>query len=79
LPSSSSAQAPRAALQGNIDPAVLLASPDAVRREVERAIESFGSGAGHVFNLGHGVPQHTPPENVAALVAAVHELSPKFH
>jgi uroporphyrinogen decarboxylase len=69
----------RAALQGNIDPAVLLASPDAVRREVERAIESFGSGAGHVFNLGHGVPQHTPPENVAALVAAVHELSPKFH
>ena len=69
----------RAALQGNIDPAVLLASPEAVRREVERAIESFGSGAGHVFNLGHGVPQHTPPENVAALVSAVHELSPKFH
>ena len=69
----------RAALQGNIDPAVLLASPEAVRREVRSALESFGSGPGHVFNLGHGVPQFTPPENVAALVAAVHELSPKFH
>jgi uroporphyrinogen decarboxylase len=68
-----------AALQGNLDPAVLLASPEVVRREVEKALESFGSGAGHVFNLGHGVPQLTPPENVAVLVAAVRELSPKFH
>jgi uroporphyrinogen decarboxylase len=68
-----------AALQGNLDPAVLLTSPEVVRREVEKALESFGSGAGHVFNLGHGVPQLTPPENVAALVAAVRELSPKFH
>ena len=68
-----------AALQGNLDPAVLLASPEAVRKEVRRALESFGSGAGHVFNLGHGVPQLARPENVAALVAAVHELSPKFH
>jgi len=68
-----------AALQGNLDPAVLLTSPEVVRREVLKALESFGSGAGHVFNLGHGVPQLTPPENVAALVAAVRELSPKFH
>jgi uroporphyrinogen decarboxylase len=68
-----------AALQGNLDPAVLLASPEVVRREVQKALESFGSGAGHVFNLGHGVPQLTPPENVGALVAAVRELSPKFH
>jgi uroporphyrinogen decarboxylase len=67
------------ALQGNLDPAVLLASPEVVRREVQKALESFGSGSGHVFNLGHGVSQFTPPENVAALVAAVHELSPKFH
>jgi len=67
------------ALQGNLDPAVLLTSPEVVRREVQKALESFGSGAGHVFNLGHGVPQFTPPENVAALVAAVRELSPKFH
>lgn len=69
----------KAALQGNLDPAVLLASPDVVRREVQKALESFGSGAGHVFNLGHGVPQLAHPENVAALVAAVHDLSPKFH
>jgi uroporphyrinogen decarboxylase len=69
----------RAALQGNLDPSVLLASPEVVRREVRKALDSFGSGVGHVFNLGHGVPQFTPPENVAALVAAVHELSPKFH
>jgi uroporphyrinogen decarboxylase len=68
-----------AALQGNLDPAVLLTSPEVVRREVQKALESFGSGAGHVFNLGHGVSQFTPPENVAALVAAVRELSPKFH
>src|SRR6266571_3586994 len=68
-----------AAIQGNLDPAVLLASPEVVRREVQKALESFGSGAGHVFNLGQGVPQFTPPENVAALVAAVRELSPKFH
>jgi uroporphyrinogen decarboxylase len=67
------------ALQGNLDPAVLLSSPEVVHREVQKALASFGSGAGHVFNLGHGVPQFTPPENVAALVAAVHELSPKFH
>jgi len=67
------------ALQGNVDPAVLLASPEVVRREVRGALESFGSGAGHVFNLGHGVSQFTPPENVGALVAAVRELSPKFH
>lgn len=66
-------------LQGNLDPAVLLASPEVVRREVQKALESFGRGTGHVFNLGHGVPQFTPPENVAALVAAVHELSPNFH
>src|SRR5258708_407829 len=68
-----------AALQGNLDPAVLLASPQVVRREVQKALESFGSGVGHVFNLGHGVPRFTPPENVAALVAAVRGLSPKFH
>jgi uroporphyrinogen decarboxylase len=68
-----------AALQGNLDPAVLLTSPEVVRHEVQKALESFGSGAGHVFNLGHGIPQFTPPENVAALVAAVRELSPKFH
>ena len=69
----------RTALQGNLDPMVLLTSPEVVRREAGNVLASFGSGSGHVFNLGHGVPQHAHPENVAALVAAVHELSPKFH
>jgi uroporphyrinogen decarboxylase len=76
---------PGIALQGNLDPAVLFAGPDAVRREVEHALESFGGveheGArnGHVFNLGHGISQHAPPESVAALVETVHRASPPFH
>lgn len=69
----------RVALQGNLDPAVLLTSPEVIFREAARVLESYGSGAGHVFNLGHGVSRFTPPENVAALAVAVHELSPKFH
>jgi uroporphyrinogen decarboxylase len=69
----------RAALQGNLDPAVLFAKPDIIRKEARRTLESFGMGAGHVFNLGHGVSQFTDPDHVAALVDAVHELSPAFH
>jgi len=65
----------RAALQGNLDPAVLLSSPDIIRREAGAVLSAFGPGPGHVFNLGHGVSQFTPPENVAALVSAVHQLS----
>jgi len=67
------------ALQGNLDPGVLLASPEVVRRETVRVLDSFGRGNGHVFNLGHGVTQLTPPENVAALVEAVHSESPRYH
>jgi uroporphyrinogen decarboxylase len=69
----------RVALQGNLDPAVLLSTPEAVRREAEQVLAAFGSGAGHVFNLGHGVSQFTPPENVAALVEFVHETSARYH
>ena len=69
----------RVALQGNMDPAVLFAAPDAIRTEVERILGSYGYGSGHVFNLGHGISQHTNPEHAAALVAAVHELSRKYH
>ncbi|MDH5533940.1 MAG: uroporphyrinogen decarboxylase [Betaproteobacteria bacterium] len=69
----------RVALQGNLDPAVLFASPEVIRREAGRTLLAFGSGSGHVFNLGHGVSQFTPPEHVAALVDAVHELSPAYH
>jgi uroporphyrinogen decarboxylase len=66
-------------LQGNLDPATLLASPDAIRREAAALLQSYGHGSGHVFNLGHGVSQFTPPENVGELVRAVHELSRHYH
>ncbi|MGH8192114.1 MAG: uroporphyrinogen decarboxylase [Rhodanobacteraceae bacterium] len=62
----------RVALQGNLDPATLLASPDAIRREVRRVLEDFGPNPGHVFNLGHGITPDVDPENVAVLVDAVH-------
>jgi uroporphyrinogen decarboxylase len=70
------------ALQGNIDPNVLFAPPEAIDREVAAVLESFGTphqgaGAGptHIFNLGHGISQYTPPEHVSALVEAVHRHS----
>lgn len=69
----------RVALQGNLDPSVLLTSPDVVRREAARVLASYGTGSGHVFNLGHGISRFTPPENVAALVDAVHEVSTRYH
>lgn len=69
----------RVALQGNLNPSVLLESPEVVRREVLRVLDSFGHGSGHVFNLGHGITPQVPPENVAVLVEAVHELSKPYH
>jgi len=69
----------RVALQGNLDPAVLRATPDVIRREAGRILESFGAGNGHVFNLGHGISPDVDPENVAILVSAVHELSRPLH
>jgi uroporphyrinogen decarboxylase len=66
-------------LQGNIDPTVLFAGPETVRAEVGKVLASYGHGHGHVFNLGHGISQFTPPEHAAALVAAVHQLSPQYH
>jgi len=72
----------RVALQGNLDPNVLFATPEQIRVEVARTLESFGPQVdatgqlgGHVFNLGHGISQHTPPESVSVLVDAVHEVS----
>ncbi len=63
------------ALQGNFDPAALFGTPESVRAEVRRILHSYGEGSGHVFNLGHGISQHTDPENVQALVDAVREYS----
>lgn len=67
------------ALQGNMDPAVLFAKPENIRNEVKNILQSYGSGSGHVFNLGHGISQFTSPENVKLFVDAVHELSRAFH
>ena len=69
----------KVALQGNIDPAVLFSTPEVINNEVEKILASYGFGSGHVFNLGHGISQFTDPNNAAALVAAVHELSRKYH
>jgi uroporphyrinogen decarboxylase len=63
------------AIQGNLDPAVLLASPVEIRRRVKDLLRQAGGRPGHIFNLGHGVLPQTPVENVIALVEAVHELS----
>ncbi len=67
------------ALQGNLDPVVLFSNPDIIRTEVGKILHSYGKGNGHVFNLGHGISQFTQPENAAAMVAAVHELSRPYH
>jgi uroporphyrinogen decarboxylase len=70
----------RVALQGNLDPATLYGSPDAIRAQVKAALDSYaegngGSREGHVFNLGHGMSPDMNPDHVAVLVDAVHEYS----
>ena len=68
----------RCAIQGNLDPMALMASPERVQAEAVAVLESFGTpaaGFGHVFNLGHGISQYTPPESVSALVETVHSHS----
>ena len=76
----------RVALQGNLDPMVLFGGEAAVRAEVRRVLDTFGrpqrpdgSHDGHIFNLGHGIHQLTPPESVAALVDEVHRHSRALH
>jgi uroporphyrinogen decarboxylase len=74
---------PGKALQGNIDPNVLFAPPAQIEIQVRKVLESFGAphtdrsttGPTHIFNLGHGISQFTPPEHVTALVEAVHQQS----
>ena len=61
----------RYALQGNLDPTTLLTTPDIIRAEVHRVLASFGSGPGHIFNLGHGILPSVPPEHAQALIDAV--------
>jgi uroporphyrinogen decarboxylase len=65
----------RVALQGNLDPTVLFAPPATIRAEARAVLERFGPHSGHIFNLGHGISQFTPPEHVAELVDEVHQAS----
>ena len=67
------------AIQGNLDPCVLFAPKQKIRHETESILERFGSGPGHIFNLGHGILPNTPPENAKYLVDCVKELSIKYH
>jgi uroporphyrinogen decarboxylase len=69
----------KVALQGNMDPCVLYASPERIREEVATILKSYGKGSGHVFNLGHGIHQFVDPEHAKAFIEAVHELSPQYH
>jgi uroporphyrinogen decarboxylase len=73
------------ALQGNLDPMALFAPEGALRREIDTVLEAFGPArnadgtwGGHVFNLGHGISQFTPPDSVAALVDHVHTASRRY-
>ena len=69
----------KVALQGNLDPAILLSTPDAIAKQVAKVLASYGKGSGHVFNLGHGITQWTPPENAAAMLEAVRLHSQPYH
>ena len=67
------------ALQGNMDPAVLYGSDQTIRDEVAAILESYGSGTGHVFNLGHGITPQVDPAKAGVFIEAVHEMSEKYH
>lgn len=69
----------RVALQGNMDPSILYASPERIRAEVAVILQSYGAGSGHVFNLGHGIHQHIKPDRAKVFIDAVHELSGSYH
>lgn len=69
------------AFQGNLDPIALFGGEPAIRQEVRRVLDNYGpvGSGGHVFNLGHGISQFTPPEAVGVLVDEVRAYSPKLH
>ncbi len=69
----------RVAIQGNLDPSVLYASPEKIRQEVRAILRKFGKGTGHVFNLGHGIHPDVPVDHAKAFVRAVKEESGVFH
>jgi len=69
----------RVALQGNMDPSILYASPERIRQEVATILKQYGNGSGHIFNLGHGIHPEINPEHAGAFINAVTELSGQYH
>ena len=71
----------KVALQGNMDPLALFGPEETIRAEARKVMDGFGmiGNGGHVFNLGHGINQFTPIENVQILVDEVHEYSRRYH
>lgn len=67
------------AIQGNLNPAFLLETPEMIRKYASQVIDSFGAGSGHIFNLGHGITPNVPPENVNILIETVHRVSKAYH
>ena len=68
----------KVALQGNMNP-IYVGNARSLQNEVQRILESYGHGSGHVFNLGHGITPDVPPEHVKVLVDAVHDAGKRFH
>lgn len=68
----------KVALQGNLDPTILLTNPKCIRQHVESVLDSYGFGSGQIFNLGHGITPDVPPEHVQVMIEAVHEFSPRY-
>ncbi len=69
----------KVALQGNMDPGMLLRTPAEIEADVARILAEYGHGSGHIFNLGHGITPDVSPDNVAVLVNAVHSQSRQYH
>lgn len=69
----------KVALQGNMDPSVLYASPERIEQEVQAILAGFGNGSGHVFNLGHGIHQDVPEQSPKVFVDAIHAFSKSYH
>lgn len=67
------------ALQGNLNPAIMLDKPGVIQQAAEQILTSYGIGSGHIFNLGHGITPDVPPENVSVLIETVHDFSKAFH
>ena len=69
----------KVALQGNMDPAILLGSDKKIEDTVKSVIDDYGHGEGHIFNLGHGITQFTDPAKVTLMLDVLKEYSKKYH